>query len=68
MWLWKYIIKQTKNTAQKIKFPIKHFFSKCDQICSFLWLWPNLLKKALIESLCSEIFCAVKPHCFNQNM
>ena len=24
-------------TAQKIKFSIKEFFSKCDQICSFLW-------------------------------
>ena len=26
-------------------FPIKDFFSKCDQILSFLWIWSNLLKK-----------------------
>ena len=25
------------NTAQKIKFSVKDFFSKCDQIRSFLW-------------------------------
>ena len=24
------------NTARKMKFSIKDFFSKCDQICSFL--------------------------------
>ena len=24
------------NTAQKVKLSIKDFFSKCDQICSFL--------------------------------
>ena len=33
------------------------FFSKCDQICSFLRIWLNLLKKSLIEKF---IFCAVK--------
>ena len=27
----------THNTAQKIKFSIKHFFSKCDQIRSFFY-------------------------------
>ena len=26
------------STAQKMKFPTKDFFSKCDQICSFLWI------------------------------
>ena len=37
--------KQTdKNTAQKMKFSIKDFMSKCDQIYSFLRIWPNLLK------------------------
>ena len=52
-------------TAQKMKFPIKDFFSKCDQICNFLWIWSHLLKKFLIEKflienfLCSEFsFCA----------
>ena len=29
----------TTNTAQKMKFSIKDFFSKCDQICSFLRIW-----------------------------
>ena len=27
------------NTAQKMKFSIKDFFSKCDQIHSFPWIW-----------------------------
>ena len=44
------------DTAPKIKFSIKDFFGKCDQICSFLWIWPHLLKKSLMENL---IFCAV---------
>ena len=43
-------------TAQKMKFSIKDFFSKCDQIRSFLRIWLHLLKKSLIENL---IFCAV---------
>ena len=43
-------------TAQKIKFSIKAFFSKCDQIRSFLRIWSDLLKKSLMENL---IFCAV---------
>ena len=42
--------------AQKLKFFIKHFFCKCDQICSFLWIWSQLLKKSLMETF---IFCAV---------
>ena len=37
------------NTAQKMKFSIKDFFSKCDQIRSFLRIWSHLLKKSLIE-------------------
>ena len=44
------------NTVQKIKFSIKDFFSKCDQICSFLRTWSHLLKKFLVENF---IFCAV---------
>ena len=44
------------NTAQKMKFSIKDFFSKCDQIGSFLWIWSHLLKKSLMKNL---IFCAV---------
>ena len=42
-------------TAQKIKFYIKDFFSKCDQIRRMLRIWLDLLKKSLKEN----IFCAV---------
>ena len=44
------------TTAQKMKFSIKDFFSKYDQIRSFLRFWSHLLKKSLMESF---IFCAV---------
>ena len=40
---------QAANTAQKIKFSIKDFFSKCDQICCFLRIWLHLLNKSLME-------------------
>ena len=43
-------------TAQKMKIPIKDFFSKCDQICSFLRIWSHLLRKSLMEKF---IFCTV---------
>ena len=36
--------------STKMKFPIKDFFSKCDQIRSFLWIWSHLLKKSLKEN------------------
>ena len=37
-----------------MKFSIKDFFSKCDQIRSFLRIWSHLLKKYLMENF---IFC-----------
>ena len=37
-------------------FSIKDFFSKCNQILSFLRIWSRLLKKSLIENF---IFCVV---------
>ena len=40
-----------------MKFYIKDFFSKCDQIRSFLRIWSHLLKKSLMENV---IFCAVE--------
>ena len=43
-------------TAQKTKFSTKDFFSKCDQIRSFLRIWSHLLNKSLMENC---IFCAV---------
>ena len=46
----------TTRTAQKMKFSIKDFFSKCDQIRSFLRIWSHSLKKSLMGNF---IFCAV---------
>ena len=43
-------------TVEKIKFSIKDFFIKCDQIRRKLSTWLHLLKKSLMENL---IFCAV---------
>ena len=43
-------------TAQKMKFSIKDFFSKCNQIRSFLRIWSHLLKKSLMKNF---IFSAV---------
>ena len=44
------------TTAQKRKFSIKDFFSKCNQICRKLRIWLHLLKKSFMENF---IFCAV---------
>ena len=38
------------NTVQQVKFSIKYFFGKYDQIRSFLRIWSHLLKKYLIEN------------------
>ena len=38
------------NTAQKMKFSIKDFFSKCDQIRRKLRIWSDLLNKTLMEN------------------
>ena len=35
---------------KKMKFSIKDFFSKCDQIPRKLWIWSHLLKQALMEN------------------
>ena len=45
-----------KYTAQKLKFSIKNFISKCDQIRGKLRIWSHLLKKSIMENF---IFCAV---------
>ena len=39
-----------------MKFSIKDFFNKCDQIHSFLRIWSHLGKKSLMENF---IFCEV---------
>ena len=41
--------------AQKMKFSIKDFFSKCDQIRRKLQIWSHLLRKSFMENF---IFCA----------
>ena len=55
-------------TAQKTKFSIKDFFTKCDQIRRKLWIWSHLLKKSLMENfiLCDRWFVFNK-HC-NKNI
>ena len=47
-------------SAQKKKVSINDFFSKCDQIRSFLRIWSHLLRKSLMENF---IFCAVYAVC-----
>ena len=46
------------STAQKMKFPIKDFFNKYDQIRRKLRIWLNSLKKTLMESfIFYAVFC-----------
>ena len=46
-------------TAQKMKFFIIDFFSKCDKTRRKLRIWSHLLKKSLMK----KIFFCVAPHC-----
>ena len=50
-------VTELEDTAQKMKFSIKGFFSKCDQIRRKLQIWSHLLKKSLMVNF---IFCAVR--------
>ena len=45
------------DTAQKMKFSFKVFFSKCDQIRSFLRIWSHFTKETLYKKL--YISCSV---------
>ena len=47
-------------TAQKMKFSIKNFLSKCDEIGRKLWIWSHLLKKSFTKNF---IFCAMYSFC-----
>ena len=51
-----YGTKDTVYTAQKMKFCIKGFSSKFDQIRGRLQIWSHLLKKSLMENF---VFCVV---------
>ena len=55
VYVWASRVKES-YTAQKMKFSIKDFFSKCDQIRRKLRIWSHLLKKSLTKNF---IFCAV---------
>ena len=37
-----YVVVKSILTEQKMKFSIKDFFSKCDQISSFLRIWSHI--------------------------
>ena len=39
------------HTAQKMKFFIKDFFTKCDQVLRKLRVWSHLLIESLMENL-----------------
>ena len=49
-----------EHTAQKMKFSIKDFFNKCDQIRRKLRISSHLLKKSLMENfiLCTVTLCS----------
>ena len=51
--------------AQKMKFSIKDFFSKCDQICSFLRIWSHLLKNLLMGNFSAVLVGPNKCFFFN---
>ena len=51
-----FVVSVLNQHCTKKTFFIKYFFSKCDQIRSFLQIWSHLLKKSLMENI---IFCAV---------
>ena len=38
------------TTTQKMRFFIKDFLSKCDQMCRKLRIWSHLLKKSVMEN------------------
>ena len=45
------------DTAQKMKFFVKDFFSECDQIRRKLQIWSHLIEKFSMENF---IFCVVR--------
>ena len=54
----------TEFTAQKMKFSIKNYSSKYDQIRRKLRIWSYLLSKSLMENF---IFCAVTAALFKES-
>ena len=52
----RYTISAGVHTAQKMKVSIEDFFSKCNLILRYLWIWSHVLKKSLTENF---ILCAM---------
>ena len=52
------MLKHASPAAQKVKFTIKDFFSKCDQIRKKLRIWSHLLKKSLMENFVFFMQCS----------
>ena len=61
MIIWQAWFARVPYTVQKMKFSIKDFFSKYNQIRRKLRIWSHLLKKSLIENF---NFCALKDELF----
>ena len=51
--------------AQKKKFSIKDFFSKCDQIRRKLRIWSHLLWKSLMENFVSWAVTDIFNECYS---
>ena len=45
-----------------MKFSMKDFFSTCDQIRSFLWIWSHLLNKSYMENFVQWKFVLKKKY------
>ena len=56
------LVSSVAITAQKMKFSIKDFSSKCEQIRRKRQIWSHLLKKSLMENF---IFCTVNTVLFS---
>ena len=51
------------HTTEKMKFSIKDFLSKCDQICGKLRIWSHLLKNSLMKNFVSlQYQSSLDPH------
>ena len=52
--------------AQKMKFSIKDFFIKCNQMRRKLWIWSHLLKKSLMENFIFRAVIIDSDWCYGQ--
>ena len=51
------MVSTSAYTAQKMKFSIEDFFSKCNRIRSKLRIWSHLQEKSLIENFSFVKWC-----------